>query len=1128
MGTVEEPDYAVTELENLNGARARRHFLYIYVAIALGTMLSFYDYTTMWECHNLCQEQNACTGNSAACLGNVTALAAGDAGDVVFRAHWASDLHHLHWLNRFTHMTLVVAPDDAAAGGDPDGDGGVDEGYGMMRVSQTVWTQLSPLPKARSDVIDLSHCDRAQLCSSSPIRLIPGSLKRLAVALSYGSDASLDWWGTHADELAPLNSSEPGVPPLFAPHQVSFVLEFQSGTYTAMDLIARAALILVIGAVSWWFRRRLMATTAPPTPEQSWAMTILIVLVVYVNPLSIISALAVFENRVGLVMEFVEFHAATYFTILIQYMYISIVTGMSGGLRPAWRWFWIVWAWLMVLADLLVAVFVKGPSLDYTSTFVGWVLRTEVQHLSPVLAAFYVTGLVLFAVWLIGAVVTTRQLRSWLRSAPYGPTRRKQLTFRSFLFTVWAYALSRTVCVVLYWLVVGDTRQAYRSADELGAVTMCAVLTFSLVYQFSPSAPRSLSAPPPPSEPSWENPRWRTLVWSSKWYSWLRVHGGTLYHFLTEAEAAHFERLQALPSESLILVWCSAVEGWPVRDAPAFAARVVGRVLPTKKTKCVMLVLDSGRWYQLPDGTYFSKDEEDVAGEWREIEDYDAGEDSASASALSRGSFFEPEGNVSMLLEGEAKERLFFCVETAGRMADLCYASYYQPGEADFRLAVPRNEALFGWNLIVQNCCIGIVALAGAIGAVATGLERSVSPVAAGAPAAFGSGSLRNFSAFLPNRLSSSRSNSPHSPHAESPAMDPRAPPPLSLSRSPNVPLDTQEGPAVTSRPSTPLSSCAALSVDEAPTADLASLGMRLFDVVELSGTRVFITVPADGTHAVYVAFRGSDLRFSNANLVSDLRFGRRVWRTMTDGAGHRFGGCCGQPILHRGFMDMWEKARGGHNLNGPLQSIPLRDVVLGTVEKAMQAFGCPYTDIRVYSTGHSLGASLACIFAYSVKRRRGVDCTVYTFGQPKLGNGAFRRLYESYVPNTFRVVYEYDPVVHVSGTLCNYHVGREVCVDRRGTLLVEPTWVEKTFQPTKQLAMGDMGGHGLGSYCTALNRVFLRAGCCIRCHYPAAAAQQEAHEEEGAVPMTPGNVDHYEQDTELLALGSPFDEDLI
>ena len=74
---------------------------------------------------------------------------------------------------------------------------------------------------------------------------------------------------------------------------------------------------------------------------------------------------------------------------------------------------------------------------------------------------------------------------------------------------------------------------------------------------------------------------------------------------------------------------------------------------------------------------------------------------------------------------------------------------------------------------------------------------------------------------------------------------------------------------------------------------------------------------------------------------------------------------------------------------------------------------------------------------------------------------------------------------VHVSGTLCNYHVGREVCIDRRGTLLVEPTWVEKTFQPTKIMGVSDLGGHGLDSYNQALNRVFLRAGSKKKCFYP-------------------------------------------
>eukprot|EP01059_Diplonema_ambulator_P034513 TRINITY_DN7773_c1_g1_i1.p1 TRINITY_DN7773_c1_g1~~TRINITY_DN7773_c1_g1_i1.p1 ORF type:complete len:924 (+),score=263.83 TRINITY_DN7773_c1_g1_i1:334-2772(+) len=762
-----------------------------------------------------------------------------------------------------------------------------------------------------------------------------------------------------------------------------------------MDFITRLAL-LVVTSTAWYMFRKRMSTVSVVTPEQKWVGPLLFVLAVYLNPIALVAAMGSFQDAFSKnVFEFIEFHAATYFTITVQVMYICIISTLKTSSLPCLeKVLWSLWGLLMISADITVAILDTGPSTDYTATYIGWVLRNRVSHLDVGYIILYVAGLLLTLCWLIAAITKTKRLRSYLRRAPYGPTRRAQLVSRSLSFIVTSYVISRTVCLCLYWLLLGRYQPAYRSADESGSIILCAVLSFSLVYQFSPASIREPeNCPPLPNDPSWEHPRWRRCKWKESWYQWLREHGGALYYFIHDEEQEEFAQLQKAKPTTLILL--SAPQGWPVHAHPDRESAVVNHLHSGMEVE--VLEIEDG-WCQLLEGTYINR-KEDIEGQWQE----------PARLGFSIQTYSPTAAPVS-------SSNLFFCVETAARLADLCYSVYYPPGMDDFDNALLIANS-FWWSLTVEYCCIGIVTLAASIAMVETGLVQQPEPA-----------------------------RSPGNSPANTPTFPPRE------------------------------------LAEKGPTANLRRQGLRLTDVIELAGTRVFIATPIGGARELYVCFRGSDNRFTKLNLVSDLRFVRKVWRTMEEAA--KGSGMCAKPLLHRGFMDMWEKSRGGHGISGPLQNIPLRDAVLHGIDAALRSFGAG-PEVKVYVAGHSLGAALACILAYTLKKRRGIESIVYTYGLPKIGNSAFKKSYESAVPNTFRVVYEYDPVVHVSGTFRNFHVGREVNIDRRGNLLVEPTWVEKTFKPTKTMGVRDMGGHGLGSYTKSLNRVFLRAGSDKRCIYP-------------------------------------------
>lgn len=104
-------------------------------------------------------------------------------------------------------------------------------------------------------------------------------------------------------------------------------------------------------------------------------------------------------------------------------------------------------------------------------------------------------------------------------------------------------------------------------------------------------------------------------------------------------------------------------------------------------------------------------------------------------------------------------------------------------------------------------------------------------------------------------------------------------------------------------------------------------------------------------------------------------------------------------------------------------------------------------------------------------KTRLQPPIAVYTFGQPRVGNRAFTRLYKQRVPHTFRLVNEGDPVTGlpvatIGGGFSMYkHAGLEVALDEgcTGNILVGPTIVETMFRFSK--VRTNMAAHSMEQY---------------------------------------------------------------
>lgn len=96
-------------------------------------------------------------------------------------------------------------------------------------------------------------------------------------------------------------------------------------------------------------------------------------------------------------------------------------------------------------------------------------------------------------------------------------------------------------------------------------------------------------------------------------------------------------------------------------------------------------------------------------------------------------------------------------------------------------------------------------------------------------------------------------------------------------------------------------------------------------------------------------------------------------------------------------------------------------------------------------------------------------------FGSPRVGNYKFAKAYDKIVPDSYRVVCDGDLVTGVPKLLFMYtHVGHEVVCDSQGNLIINPTFVEKTFRTSSR---SKLRAHMMDSYRTCLDAVLAAHG---------------------------------------------------
>jgi len=143
----------------------------------------------------------------------------------------------------------------------------------------------------------------------------------------------------------------------------------------------------------------------------------------------------------------------------------------------------------------------------------------------------------------------------------------------------------------------------------------------------------------------------------------------------------------------------------------------------------------------------------------------------------------------------------------------------------------------------------------------------------------------------------------------------------------------------------------------------------------------------------------------------------------------------------------------------------------------------------RLLVTGHSLGGAQATACAYDMSRwiipsvkkdllyNRGkaaadkVTLCCYTFGAPRLGGPRFQAAFDKAVPETHRVINDGDVVTTTPPHWLGFnHVGTEHVLDYTGSLMTDPSMIERKFG-NKTRTHAD--SHRMLNYTKAIKRAY-------------------------------------------------------
>ena len=182
------------------------------------------------------------------------------------------------------------------------------------------------------------------------------------------------------------------------------------------------------------------------------------------------------------------------------------------------------------------------------------------------------------------------------------------------------------------------------------------------------------------------------------------------------------------------------------------------------------------------------------------------------------------------------------------------------------------------------------------------------------------------------------------------------------------------------------------------------------------------------GRRDVVIAYRGT---------ATCLEWLENLRATLTHLPNHSSVGC--GPMVESGFLSLYT--------SGTAASPSLQHMVRKEISRILQSYGDEPLSLTI--TGHSLGAALATLTAYDIKKtfKRAPLVTVISFGGPRVGNRSFRLQVEKQGTKVLRIVNSDDLITKVPGFVIDDDVSCRRDVDVAAGL---PSWIQKRVEDTQ------------------------------------------------------------------------------
>ncbi len=187
-----------------------------------------------------------------------------------------------------------------------------------------------------------------------------------------------------------------------------------------------------------------------------------------------------------------------------------------------------------------------------------------------------------------------------------------------------------------------------------------------------------------------------------------------------------------------------------------------------------------------------------------------------------------------------------------------------------------------------------------------------------------------------------------------------------------------------------------------------------------------------DGSDRIIVSFKGStSLRNLRTSLAVYHERLKNVVPTNIDGEDEH-------ERLTKLFQGSYEAAKIHKGFAMAYASVAHR--VMGGIKRLHEENPRP-----IFLTGHSLGGALATICSLDIWVKLRISrrsIFVSTFGSPRVGNEAFKRVYNSVIVLHWRIVVDPDMVAKLPKGMFR-HVGKKVTLTQHGDLFIDPSALE-------------------------------------------------------------------------------------